>query len=123
MLKETKTQIIEANRRSEADTGSPEVQVAILTTRIKDLTEHLKVPFPSRSSEDGRSAQKHAELSEEEGHHALPRHHRKARSEKVIRAETDGGEATLPRRAMQSHLSADARQMALFFAKSSQRDL
>jgi len=43
MLKETKTQIIEANRRSEADTGSPEVQVAILTTRIKDLTEHLKV--------------------------------------------------------------------------------
>lgn len=42
MLKETKTQVIEANRRSEADTGSPEVQVAILTTRIKDLTEHLK---------------------------------------------------------------------------------
>ena len=42
MLKETKTQVIEANRRSEVDTGSPEVQVAILTTRIKDLTEHLK---------------------------------------------------------------------------------
>ena len=42
MLKETKTQIIEANRRSDVDTGSPEVQVAILTTRIKDLTEHLK---------------------------------------------------------------------------------
>ena len=42
MLKETKTQVIEANRRSEADTGSPEVQVAILTARIKELTEHLK---------------------------------------------------------------------------------
>ena len=42
MLKETKTQVIEANRRSETDTGSPEVQVAILTARIKELTEHLK---------------------------------------------------------------------------------
>lgn len=42
MLKEQKAQVIEANRRSENDTGSPEVQVAILTTRIKDLTEHLK---------------------------------------------------------------------------------
>ena len=42
MLKETKTQVIEANRRSDVDTGSPEVQVAILTARIKELTEHLK---------------------------------------------------------------------------------
>ncbi len=42
MLRGTKTQIIEADRRSDVDTGSPEVQVAILTTRIKDLTEHLK---------------------------------------------------------------------------------
>ena len=42
MLKEQKAQVIEANRRSENDTGSPEVQVAILTARIKDLTEHLK---------------------------------------------------------------------------------
>ena len=42
MLKETKTQIIEANRRSDVDTGSPEVQVALLTARIQHLTEHLK---------------------------------------------------------------------------------
>lgn len=43
MLKDEKTAIIEANRTSENDTGSPEVQIAILTKRIADLTEHLKV--------------------------------------------------------------------------------
>lgn len=42
MQKEQKAQIIEANRLNEKDTGSPEVQIAILTTRIADLTEHLK---------------------------------------------------------------------------------
>ena len=34
--------VIEANRTHETDTGSPEVQVAILTARIAELTEHLK---------------------------------------------------------------------------------
>ena len=43
MLKEEKSAIIAANRTSENDTGSPEVQIAILTKRINDLTEHLKV--------------------------------------------------------------------------------
>ena len=42
MLKDQKTAIIEANRTHEGDTGSPEVQVAILTERIAQLTEHLK---------------------------------------------------------------------------------
>ncbi len=42
MLKEQKTSIIEANRTHPTDTGSPEVQVAILTERITQLTEHLK---------------------------------------------------------------------------------
>ncbi|MCQ2435714.1 MAG: 30S ribosomal protein S15 [Clostridia bacterium] len=42
MDKETKLQIITANRTHENDTGSPEVQIAILTTRINELTEHLK---------------------------------------------------------------------------------
>ena len=41
--KEDKTAVIEANRTHATDTGSPEVQVAILTARIKELTEHLKV--------------------------------------------------------------------------------
>ena len=43
MLKDQKTSIIEANRTHETDTGSPEVQVAILTERINQLTAHLKV--------------------------------------------------------------------------------
>ena len=42
MRKEEKTQIIEENKRHEGDTGSPEVQIAILTKRINDLTEHLR---------------------------------------------------------------------------------
>ena len=40
--KEEKTSVIEANRTHETDTGSPEVQVAILTARINELTEHLR---------------------------------------------------------------------------------
>ncbi len=40
---ESKTQIIEQYSRHEGDTGSPEVQVAILTKRIQELTEHLRV--------------------------------------------------------------------------------
>ena len=43
MLKEKKTEIIEQNRTHATDTGSPEVQVAILTERINQLTEHLKI--------------------------------------------------------------------------------
>ena len=42
MLKEEKTAIIQENALHEGDTGSPEVQIAILTRRINDLTEHLK---------------------------------------------------------------------------------
>ena len=43
MLKEQKTAVIADNRTHEKDTGSPEVQIAILTQRINDLTEHLKI--------------------------------------------------------------------------------
>ncbi len=42
ILKEQKTSVIEANRTHPTDTGSPEVQVAILTERITQLTEHLR---------------------------------------------------------------------------------
>ena len=42
MDKERKSQIIAENRTAENDTGSPEVQVAILTDRINTLTEHMK---------------------------------------------------------------------------------
>ena len=41
--KEKKAEIISKHARKEGDTGSPEVQIAILTSRISELTEHLKV--------------------------------------------------------------------------------
>ena len=43
LLKEQKAEIINAHAMHENDTGSPEVQIAILTRRINDLTEHLKL--------------------------------------------------------------------------------
>ena len=42
MQKDAKQAIIAANQTHANDTGSPEVQIAILTTRINELTEHLK---------------------------------------------------------------------------------
>ena len=42
IAKELKTSLIETYKINERDTGSPEVQVAILTTRINELTEHMK---------------------------------------------------------------------------------
>ena len=53
MQKDQKTSIIEANRTHESDTGSPEVQVAILTERINRLTEHLKVHAHDNHSRRG----------------------------------------------------------------------
>ncbi len=53
LLKEEKTAIIEANRTHENDTGSPEVQIAILTKRINDLTEHLKTHKKDHHSRRG----------------------------------------------------------------------
>ena len=43
LQKEEKTKVILENAKHEGDTGSPEVQIAILTKRINDLTEHLKI--------------------------------------------------------------------------------
>ena len=42
LLKEDKQKLITDNARTSGDTGSPEVQVAVLTHRITELTEHLK---------------------------------------------------------------------------------
>jgi small subunit ribosomal protein S15 len=42
LLKEQKSELIGEYRRAETDTGSPEVQIALLTRRIGELTEHLK---------------------------------------------------------------------------------
>ena len=51
--KEDKTAVIEANRLHATDPGSPEVQIAILTARIQELTEHLKVHKKDNHSRRG----------------------------------------------------------------------
>ena len=48
-----KTQIINEYATHEGDTGSPEVQIAILTARINELTEHLKIHKKDHSSRRG----------------------------------------------------------------------
>ena len=53
ITKEQKNAVIEDNRTHETDTGSPEVQIAILTERIKQLTEHLKIHKKDKHSELG----------------------------------------------------------------------
>jgi len=51
--KETKTKLIEEFARHQSDTGSPEVQIAILTSRINQLTGHLRVNTHDESSRRG----------------------------------------------------------------------
>lgn len=51
--KDEKAAVIEANRTHPTDTGSPEVQIAILTARINQLTEHLKVHIHDNHSRRG----------------------------------------------------------------------
>ena len=43
LLSERKSAVIDEHKKHESDTGSPEVQVALLTARINQVTEHLKV--------------------------------------------------------------------------------
>ena len=49
----TKTKVIEEHKLHEGDTGSPEVQVAIFTARINQLTEHLKINKKDHHSRRG----------------------------------------------------------------------
>ena len=51
--KDKKSEIINAYARKAGDTGSPEVQIAILTARIAELTEHLKVNQTDHHSRRG----------------------------------------------------------------------
>ncbi len=53
LRKEEKTEVITNNQLHDHDTGSPEVQIAILTKRINDLTEHLKVHKQDHHSRRG----------------------------------------------------------------------
>jgi len=53
MDKEAKTKLIEEFARHQGDTGSPEVQVALLTSRITQLTDHLRANSHDESSRRG----------------------------------------------------------------------
>ena len=53
MSREVKQQVMAENRIHESDTGSAEVQVALLTARINELTEHLKVHKKDHGSRRG----------------------------------------------------------------------
>jgi small subunit ribosomal protein S15 len=53
MDKESKTKLIEEFARHESDTGSPEVQIAIISSRISQLTDHLRINTHDESSRRG----------------------------------------------------------------------
>ncbi|MET0801471.1 MAG: 30S ribosomal protein S15 [Actinomycetota bacterium] len=53
LTKDAKTQIIAEYARSDGDTGSAEVQIAVLTTRIAELTDHLKTHKHDHASRRG----------------------------------------------------------------------
>lgn len=53
LTKEKKQKVIAEYKNSDNDTGSPEVQIAILTSRINELTEHLKTHKKDHSSRRG----------------------------------------------------------------------
>jgi small subunit ribosomal protein S15 len=53
ITKDSKTEIIDQYRRKPADTGSPEVQIALLTARITELTEHLRTHKKDHASRRG----------------------------------------------------------------------
>lgn len=53
ITKDRKTELISQFRRAEGDTGSPEVQIAILTARINELTEHMRAHKKDFSSRRG----------------------------------------------------------------------
>ena len=53
ITKDRKTEIIDQYRRKNADTGSPEVQIALLTARITELTEHLRTHRKDHASRRG----------------------------------------------------------------------
>ena len=53
ITKDRKSQIIDQFRREPSDTGSPEVQIALLTARINELTEHLRTHKKDHASRRG----------------------------------------------------------------------
>ena len=95
LRKDQKTAVIEANRTHETDTGSPEVQIAILTERINILTEHMRANPQDKHSNRGllKMVGKRRSLLDylhEEGHRALSCPDRQAGHPEVRSNEGDG---------------------------------
>ena len=81
ITKEKKTELIDQYRREPDDTGSPEVQIALLTERINSLTGHLRTHKKDHASRRGllMMVSKRSSLLgyfEKEGSQPLPFHHR-----------------------------------------------
>jgi small subunit ribosomal protein S15 len=74
---EVKSKVIAEYRRGEKDTGSPEVQIALSTARIRELTEHLKTHAKDHHSTAS------AELPEGHRRRALSRSGREARDQEI----------------------------------------
>ena len=86
--KEKKAEIIANYGRKAGDTGSPEVQIAILTERIAELTEHLKINQKDHHSRRGLlkmvGKKSFTFLLKEERHRKLQKLNRTFRNQKVI---------------------------------------
>ena len=83
LTRETKEAVITDYAIKDGDTGSPEVQIALLTERIKDLTEHLRrfpkdQPLASRPPQARRAASSTPCVPDAQGQRALSRRHRTA---------------------------------------------
>lgn len=74
--KEKKQEVIAAYGRNPQDTGSPEVQIALLTVRINELTEHLKANKKDHHSRrgllNGRSKKRSSWIPKEKRYRSLP---------------------------------------------------
>jgi len=86
-METTKQEIIVQYGRHEGDTGSPEVQIALLTARINHLNEHLKEHKKDHHSRRGRPAPWPSGLPEEDRHRKLPRPDCQAGSAQVMLAK------------------------------------
>ena len=85
--KEKKTAIMKEYARFEGDTGSPEVQIAVLSARIAELTEHLKEHPKDNQTwyvQNGRSETWSFKLLKEQRHREIPCFDRETWSQKVI---------------------------------------
>ena len=98
---EQKQEIVSKHGRGTNDTGSAEVQVALLTARINELTEHLREhtqgsPLAPRPADAGRQAPPPAGLPPAHGSRSVPRADRRSRPAPMIEAGTPAPDFTLP---------------------------